>query len=173
MPAVVDAVTPTPVLAAGGIADGRGLAAALMLGAEGVLLGTRFFASTEALGHERVKQRIVAANGDETLRTHVFDVVRGYDWPTGHTGRAVRNDFISRWHGHEGALQEGLQGERVRYQAAAREGDCDTAAVWAGEAVDLIERVEGAATLVERIAAQAEAQLQRAGAMTRATDPER
>ena len=166
VPAVVDAVAPTPVVAAGGIADGRGLAAALMLGAEGALLGTRFYASAEAIGHERVKQRIAAAHGDETLRTHVFDVVRGYDWPTRHTGRAVRNDFISRWHGQESGLQEALQEERARYQAAAGEGDCDTAVVWASEAVDLIDRVESAAALIERIAAEAEAQLQRGVGMT-------
>src|SRR3712207_775304 len=76
VPAVVDAVVPTPVLAAGGITDGRGLAAALMLGAHGALMGTRFYAATEALGHERAKERIVSATGDETRRTRVFDVVR-------------------------------------------------------------------------------------------------
>src|SRR5919199_3044091 len=68
VPAVVDAVAPTPVLAAGGIADGRGLAAALMLGAQGVLMGTRFYASTEAFGHQQAKERIVTARGDETKR---------------------------------------------------------------------------------------------------------
>jgi nitronate monooxygenase len=168
VPTVVDAVAPTPVLAAGGIADGRGLAAALMLGADGALLGTRFYASAEALGHERVKQRIVAAHGGETMRTHVFDLVRGYEWPTGHTGRAVRNDFIARWHGRENALQETLQDERARYQAASGEGDCDTVVVWASEAVDLIAQVECAAALVERIAAEAEAQLRRVASLTKA-----
>jgi nitronate monooxygenase len=72
VPAVVDAVLPTPVLAAGGIADGRGLAAALMLGAEGALIGTLFYASDEALGHPAAKQRIVDAHGDDTRRTTAF-----------------------------------------------------------------------------------------------------
>ena len=164
VPAVVDAVAPTPVLAAGGITDGRGLAAALMLGAEGALMGTRFYTSVEALGHERIKARVAAAHGDETLRTRVFDVVRGYEWPTGHTGRAVRNDFVVRWHGRESELQAALQDERIRYQAAAGAGDTDTSVVWAGEGVDLIHGVEHAAELVRRIAAQAEAELQRGAA---------
>lgn len=167
VPAVIDAVAPTPVVAAGGIADGRGLAAALMLGAEGALIGTRFYASTEALGHPNIKQRIVEAQGSDTVRTHVFDVVRGYHWPTDHTGRSTRNQFTTRWAGHEKELQAKLESERVRYWAAAEAGDCDTAVVWAGEVVDLIQSVDGAAALVERIAAEAEVQLKRAGTLMR------
>jgi nitronate monooxygenase len=159
VPAVVDAVAPTPVLAAGGIADGRGLAAALMLGAHGALIGTRFYASAEALGHDQAKQRIVAAQGHETARTRVFDIVRGYAWPAPYTGRALRNRFVERWQGHEGDLTTTLPTERGLYQTAAREGDCDTAVVWAGEAVDLIKSVEGAAALVARISAEAETRL--------------
>ena len=78
VPAVADAVAPVPVVAAGGIADGRGLAAALMLGAQGALMGTRFCASVEALGQPAAKERIVSASGDDTARTRVFDIVRGY-----------------------------------------------------------------------------------------------
>jgi len=163
VPAVVDAVAPTPVVAAGGIADGRGLAAALMLGAHGALIGTRFYASAEALGHDRAKQRIVAANGDETGRTRVFDLIRGYPWPEIYPGRAIRNGFMQRWDGRERELAQALEGERAGYQKATREGDFDTAVVWAGEAVDLIKGVESATALVERISAEAEAQL-RAGA---------
>jgi nitronate monooxygenase len=163
VPAVVDAVAPTPVLAAGGIADGRGLAAALMLGAHGALIGTRFWASTEALGRDQAKQRIVAARGHETVRTRVFDIVRGYAWPPSYTGRALRNRFTERWDGHESELTIVLEAERVAYQAAAREGDFDTALVWAGEVVDLIKSVAGAAALVAQISADAETQL-RAGA---------
>ena len=96
VPAVVDAAKPTPVLAAGGIVEGRGLAAALMLGAEGVLMGTRFYAATEASGHERAKERIVAAGGGNTQRTRVFDLVRGHEWPEAYTGRALRNTFLER-----------------------------------------------------------------------------
>lgn len=159
VPAVVDAVAPTPVVAAGGIADGRGLAAALMLGAHGALIGTRFYASDQALGHERAKQRIVAARGDHTARTRVFDIVRGYAWPASYTGRALRNRFMDRWDGRETDLAVALETERAAYQASARDGDYDTAMVWAGEAVDLIKSVESAVTLVARIGAEAEAQL--------------
>lgn len=162
VPAVVDAVAPIPVIAAGGIADGRGLAAALMLGAQGALLGTRFYACTEALGHERAKQRIADAVGGETARTRVFDIVRGYDWPGGYTGRAIVNRFMQRWQGQEGALATDVESERGAFYEAAQAGDTDTAMVWAGEVVDLIDRIEDAATLVERIGQGAEAQLRAA-----------
>ncbi|MGZ5094319.1 MAG: NAD(P)H-dependent flavin oxidoreductase [Burkholderiales bacterium] len=168
VPAVVDAVAPTPVLAAGGLADGRGLAAALMLGAHGALIGTRFYASTEALGHDKAKKRIVAAHGSETARTRVFDIIRRYDWPEAYDGRALRNRFMDRWNGRESELAIGLQTEQAAYQAAVRDGDHDTAVVWAGEAVDLINSVQGAAALVEQISAHAETQLRRiAGIVSR------
>ena len=159
VPAVVDAVASIPVVAAGGIADGRGLAAVLMLGAHGALIGTRFYASEEALGHGLAKQRIVAAHGDQTGRTTVFDTVRQLAWPAPYTGRGLRNRFMERWHGCERELSAALDAERGPYQAATRDGDLDTAVVWAGEAVDLVVSVERAATLVQRIGAQAERQL--------------
>jgi nitronate monooxygenase len=162
VPAVVDAVAPVPVLAAGGIADGRGLAAALMLGAQGVLLGTRFYASTEALGHPAAKERIAGAHGDDTQRTHVFDIVRGYDWPSGFDGRALRNRFMQRWHGHEFTLAGEAMRQRAAFYAAAEQGDLDTTMVWAGEAVDLIREVQGAGALVASIGEQAQAQLRAA-----------
>lgn len=151
VPAVVDAVAPTPVIAAGGIADGRGLAAALMLGAHGALIGTRFYASVEALGSDLAKQRIASAHGGETARTRVFDVVRKLPWPEANTGRALRNRFLDRWDGREAELSTVLDAEYPRYRAAADQADFDTAVVWAGEAVDLIRDVEPAATLVARI----------------------
>jgi len=159
VPAVVDAAGDTPVLAAGGIADGRGVAAALMLGAQGASLGTRFYASEEALGHSNIKQRLVQANAEETARTSVFDIVRGYSWPDRIDGRAVRNAFAARWTGRESDLHAEAERERGPYFAAATAGNVDTAVVWAGEGVDLIDRVEPAADIVRRISAQAEARL--------------
>lgn len=167
VPAVIDASGTVPVVAAGGIADGRGLAAALMLGAHGALLGTRFYASREALGHDQAKQRIVNAEGEQTQRTRVFDIVRGYDWPNGYTGRALHNAFMSRWTGKEDELAEQSATVSPEFWAAASDGDYDTAMVWAGEVVDLIHKVESAGDLVARIGAQAEAQLQRAGQLLR------
>jgi nitronate monooxygenase len=160
LPAVVDAVDATPVLAAGGIADGRGLAAALMLGAQGVLIGTRFYASIEALGHEQAKEQIVAARGSETKRTQVFDVVRGLEWPEEYTGRALRNDFLERWDGWEKELATAPSGEDEAFRKAEQEGNTDISMVWCGEAVDLISDVPAAAELVRRVGAEAEARLQ-------------
>ncbi len=157
VPAVVDAVAPTPVLAAGGIVDGRSLAAALMLGAQGALMGTRFYASTEALGHQRAKERIVAARGGDTRRTRIFDIVREHPWPEPYTGRAIRNSFMERWDGREDDLKAALDEEIPAFRAAVREGDVETAMVWAGEAVDLISDVAPAAELIRRIGAEAEA----------------
>ncbi len=161
VPAVVDAVAPVPVAAAGGVADGRGLAAALMLGADGVLVGTRFYAAAEALGHDSVKQRIVAQSGNVTRRTTVFDIVRGRDWPARYTGRAIANDFLDRWHGSEAGLVDKLPSEQAAYEAADRVGDADTLVAFAGECVDLIHDIAPAAELVARMVAEAETALDR------------
>ncbi len=160
VPSIVDLVAPTPVVAAGGIADGRGLAAALMLGAQGALIGTRFYAARQALATSAAKRRIQSAYAVSTVRTRVFDQVRGYAWPTGNTGRSLRNAFVARWHGHESELDAVLAEQRSAYQAAVAEDDCDTAVVWAGEVVDLINEVEDATMLVSRIASEAEQTLQ-------------
>jgi nitronate monooxygenase len=156
VPAVIDAVAPTPVLAAGGIADGRGLAAALALGAEGSLIGTAFCATNEALTHARAKERLLEATGAQTIRTRVFDIVRGHDWPAPYTGRALRNRFTDRWHGHEGELAAALNTEQPAYALAADAGDTETALVWAGEGVDLVHAMAPAADVLGRIAADAE-----------------
>jgi nitronate monooxygenase len=163
VPAVVDAVAPTPVLAAGGIADGRSLAAALMLGARGALMGTRFYATEEALGQGRAKECIVAARGGDTRRTRVFDIVREHAWPEPYTGRAIRNSFMERWDGREDDLTAALDEEIPAFRTAVREGDVETAMVWAGEAVDLISDVAPAAELIRRIGAEAEACLRHGG----------
>jgi nitronate monooxygenase len=157
VPSVVDAVTPTPVIAAGGIADGRGLAAALMLGAGGALIGTRFYASPEALGSARAKRRLVDGDGDDTVRTRVFDIVRNLDWPIPFTGRALRNRFHERWHDREHPLAEAAQREARFYQEAVTAEDFDNAVVWAGESIDLIGEIQPAGDLVARIGAQAAA----------------
>jgi len=167
VPAVVDAVAPTPVLAAGGIADGRGLAAALMLGAQGALMGTHFYAAIEALGHESAKERIAAAKGRDTERTRVFDVVRQHAWPRPHTGRAIRNRFMERWGRREEDLDEALDEELPKFRAAVRDGDFDTAMVWAGEGVDLISDVAPAGELVRRIGVETEACLRHASELVR------
>ena len=164
VPAVVDMVANSsrqvPVVAAGGITDGRGLAAALMLGADGVLMGTRFYVASESLSSPGAKARVIAASGDDTLRTSVFDIARGYSWPKPYMGRAVRNRFAEAWHGREDALLQD-QAERARYAEAAARGDAETAVVFAGEGIDLIHAVEPAAVILDRIVREAEATLSR------------
>jgi nitronate monooxygenase len=157
VPAVVDAVHPVPVIAAGGIADGRGIAAALMLGAEGVWMGTRFVASVEAQAHANVKRRVVEAGSGDTVLTHVYDVVQGFDWPAQFPGRAIRNRFTDRWHGHEQELEQALEYERGAVSAAAASGDTEVAAVYAGEASGLIHEVLSAVEIVRNLFEDAEA----------------
>jgi nitronate monooxygenase len=147
------------VVAAGGIADGRGLAASLMLGADGVLIGTRFLASAESLVAPAAKARVVSASGDDTLRTRVFDIARGYDWPEEYSGRALVNRFSKTWHGREDALIAAGADERRGYAAAAAAGDVDTALVFAGEGVDLIHDIEPAEVILNRIVTEAESAL--------------
>ncbi len=160
--AVVDAVAPTPVLAAGGIADGRALAAALMLGAHGALIGTRFYAATEALAHQSAKERILGAKGGDTKRTRVFDIVRQHAWPEPYTGRAIRNHFMELWEGRENELSAALDEEIPAFRAALWDVDFDRAMIWAGEGVDVISEVAPAGELVRGIGAQSEACLRHA-----------
>ncbi len=154
VPAVVDAVAPLPVLAAGGIGDGRGIAAALMLGAQGAVIGTRFLATAESLIHANAKARVVAASGDDTIRTRVFDIVRGKDWPREFDGRALRNAFTERWHGNEEGLARAVDVERPRFQAAYERGDVSNGLIFAGEAVDLVHEVQPAARVMETLVAE-------------------
>lgn len=156
----------TMLLAAGGIGDGRGLAAALMLGADGVLVGTRFWASQEALVKERHHEAIVASNGDGTLRTRVPDIVRQLPWPRQFTARIMRNAFTDRWHGHEDELARNAAVEGPKYGQAFLEGDPDNAAVWFGEAAGLIHAIEPATAIVERMVADAASLLSRHGGAT-------
>jgi nitronate monooxygenase len=162
VPAVVDVAGDIPVAAAGGIADGRGLAAALMLGADGVLMGTRFYASQEAAALLGAKDRLVAASGDATIRSILFDIARRNVWPAPYTGRVLANRFSERWRGRELELLQRQAEEAARYDAARAAGDFDTAAVIAGEAVDLISDIPPASEIVERVATEAEALLVRA-----------
>ncbi len=156
VPAVVDAVRDIPVAAAGGIADGRGLAAALMLGASGVLVGTRFYASQEAAGHPAAKERLVAGSGDRTIRSILFDLARRNVWPAPYTGRLLRNEFSERWRGREAELMQHQEAEGARYAAARAAGDFDVAGVIAGEAVDLVTDIPPAAEIVARMTREAE-----------------
>jgi len=168
VPEVVDAIGDSvPVVAAGGIADGRGLAAALMLGAAGVLVGTRFYATADAAGADAAKERIVAASGDDTLRSIVFDISRRNVWPAPFTGRCLRNAHLDRWFGREMELLRHQDDEASRYAAARREADFDIAAVIAGESSGLVRDICSAREVVERIVREASALLARGASQAR------
>ncbi len=149
------------LVAAGGMADGRGLAAALMLGADGVLLGSRFVASREAKVPSGFKEAIAAADGDATIKAHVMDIVRGFDWPKQFSGRTLNRGFTARWHGHEADLQEAETNavERERFWAGFRDGDLECAGLFIGEAVGLVDNVRPAAEIVGELVTEAESLL--------------
>ena len=156
VPEVVDAVrSEIPIVASGGIADGRGLAAALMLGASGVLMGTRFYATREAAGAEAAKRRICAATGDDTLRSILFDISRRNVWPAPFTGRCLRNAHLERWNGREVELFQCVDEESTKYFAARSEGNFDIAAIIAGESAGLVRDIVSARDVVERIIREA------------------
>jgi nitronate monooxygenase len=156
VPAIVDlAAGRVPVAAAGGIGDGRGLAAMMMLGASGVLLGTRFYASQECDGPEEAKRRICTATSGNSVRGIIFDLSRNNVWPAPFTGRCLVNDHARRWIGREVELMQNVQAVAAEYAAARAAGNFDIAAVIAGEAVGLIHDVPPAAEIVDRIVTEA------------------
>jgi enoyl-[acyl-carrier protein] reductase II len=170
VPLVVDAVAPTLVLAAGGIADGRGLAAALMLGADGVWLGTRLVATTESAAHEEYKRRLVSATGTDTVRTHVF----GRETPQFNPMRVVRNRVVAQWHDRVneipidpqtlpvvGTFTFGGQATKLRKfsnfvpMREATTGDIEEMPLLAGQGVGLVLDVRPAAEVIERMVREA------------------
>ena len=155
IPMVVDAVAPVPVLAAGGIADGRGLAAALSLGADGVLLGTRFLASVESPLHPNFKQAILDSDGHDTLLSEIPDLAAGLVWPGAMT-RSRRNRFIERWAGREWALRQKRAEALADVLAARKRGDADEAPLSMGQDAGLIRDILPAGEIVRRIAEEAE-----------------
>jgi enoyl-[acyl-carrier protein] reductase II len=175
VPAVVDSISPTPVLAAGGIADGRGLAAALALGAEGAWVGTRFVATHQANAHREYKSRLTQASGTDTVRSSVL----GPDMPGFNPYRVLRNPLTDEYEGREGELPSDLSGEpRIGTTLMGRqrvpihrfsniiptpdtEGDLSLMAMPAGEGVGMVHAVVDAAEVVEEMVRQAASVLSR------------
>ncbi|MFD4776757.1 NAD(P)H-dependent flavin oxidoreductase, partial [Streptomyces sp. NPDC058427] len=162
VPLVVDLAGPVPVLAAGGIADGRGVAAALALGAAGAVIGTRFQATAEALVHPSIATAIVEGRGQDTERNRVLDIARGSGWPARYTARTLGHRYLDRWRGREAELAADPRAQQA-YQDDVARGDVTPLPVWAGEGVDLITDRPPAADLVAALATQAEDALTRAG----------
>ncbi|MEU9318388.1 nitronate monooxygenase [Streptomyces sp. NPDC048295] len=163
VPVVADLAAPVPVLAAGGIADGRGVAAALALGAAGALIGTRFQATVESLADPATAEAIVSGRGQDTERSGVLDIARGAGWSTAkYTARTLGHPYLDHWRDREAELAADPEA-RHTYQADVARGHVPPLPVWAGEGVDLVNDVPPAADLVAALAAQAEAALTRAG----------
>ena len=155
IPMIVDAVAPVPVLAAGGFADGRGLVAALALGAQGILLGTRFLATVESPLHPNFKQAIVDSDGHDTQLSVIPDLASGLVWPGAMT-RSRRNRFIERWAGQEWALRQSRVEAYARLQEARKNGDVDEGPLSMGQDAGLVHDIPPAGEIVTRIAQEAE-----------------
>ncbi|MEU6355544.1 nitronate monooxygenase [Streptomyces sp. NPDC047072] len=162
VPMVVDLAGPVPVLAAGGIGDGRGVAAALALGAAGALVGTRFQATAESLVDPESARLIEAGEGQDTERNRILDIARGSRWPAEYTARTLGHPYLDRWRGREADLTAS-PAAREAYQADVARGAVPPLPVWAGEAVGLVRGRPPAAELVEELAVRAEEALSRAG----------
>ncbi|HUI99722.1 MAG TPA: nitronate monooxygenase [Usitatibacter sp.] len=151
----------TLLLAAGGIADGRGLAAALMLGADAVLVGTRFWSTLEALTPPAMTERAIGATGDDTVRTTAIDALRGVPWPGEFSFRVLANELTDAWAGREGQAAENFGALAADYADARNRGDLSVVVTVAGEAVGLVRDRPNAASVVESMVRDAEKLLSR------------
>lgn len=145
----------TLLCAAGGIGDGRGLAAALVLGADGALIGSRLWASHEANVSAGMHAAALAATGDETIRSQVMDLARKLDWPPRYTARVLRNAFIARWHGREAELVAVADEEAAKYRKAWSAGDPEGSNTFVGEVAGLIRSVDPVDAILTRLVAEA------------------
>ncbi len=155
VPQVSKAVAPIPVLAAGGFANGAGLAAALALGGAGVLLGTRFLATDEAPLPAFYKEAIVGSDGGDTVLTTLADSLSGRDWP-GAWDRVQRTRFVEEWLGREPELRRRRGEIWDRLEQAEEANDPEYALLWIGQSAGLIDAVVPAADVVREIVRDAE-----------------
>ncbi|HEX2384974.1 MAG TPA: nitronate monooxygenase, partial [Candidatus Binatia bacterium] len=139
----------------GGIADGRGLAAALALGADGVLIGTRLLATDESPLQPNFKQAIVASDGHDTVLTEIPDLASGRVWP-GAMSRALRNAFVERWAGREWTIRRDQPAIAQAVGDARKRGDADNAPLFIGQDAGLIDSIKPAGEIIETMAAEAE-----------------
>ena len=149
----------TLLLAAGGVGDGRGLAAALSLGADGVLMGSRLWASRESLAAPAAVAAALAAQGDDTARSAVFDILRRKNWPAPYDFRALRNGLHRQWESRIEELRRNPQAARADYEAGVAAGDFNRAHATVGEAIGLMTDAPGAQELIVRTTHDARARL--------------
>ena len=165
VPQVVRAVHPVPVIASGGIADGRGLAAALMLGAQGVNIGTRFLASAECAVPEEWKRAIVAATSQDAVKVTFADQALPGPTEGGYAvaPRSLRTDFVAEWNGRPLDVDANRAELRAQVAEALRDGSAHRKVPLTGQTCGLIDGIEPVAEIMTRIVAEAEQAL-RAGA---------
>jgi len=156
LPAVVDAVAPIPVVAAGGIADGRGLAAALLLGAQGAWMGTRFVASHEWGGPSWEQEAVLAAESDDTVQTRLYDLIGERPFPAGIPDRMLRNSFIERWNSRESEIPAHREALRAEVEAGQERADLSVVGVSAGVSAGLVSSMQPAGAIVRDIVRGAE-----------------
>jgi nitronate monooxygenase len=159
---VLDMAGDVPVLVAGGIGTGRGIAAALAMGAAGAVLGTRFKASAEFEAPADLKAAVVASDGCDTLHDEIFDDACGLVWPHGVTGRALRNRFSAAWGGRRDALRAKVATYLPFGFMFELMGDPATTINWAGESAGLVDRVRPAAEIVRTLVDATDAYLRAA-----------
>ncbi len=142
-------LTALPVLAGGGVATARGLAAVLAAGAAGAWVGTPFAACAESLFRPELKAAVIAADTDQTVYTRAFDIVQRFDWPEIYGGRALANAFSDRWAQRTDALAEAVTDEMTETIKQARvDADLSMAPVYAGESAGLVDRARTAAEVL-------------------------
>lgn len=155
LPAVLSAVDNVPITAAGGLVDGLDVCKVMSLGAQAVLMGTRFYASEESSGTKEQKKHIIEALSEETVRTRVFDYARGYNWPELYTARALKNAFYQKWHNQKDMVNKISSAEKEAYTQAALQNNFDVAGVFVGEGIGRIKEIIPVAQIIKNICAQA------------------
>jgi nitronate monooxygenase len=161
---IVLEMTDLPVLAAGGIATGRGLAAVLAAGAAGAWIGTPFLLARESRTTEAARRAIEGSDETQTIRTSVYDRLQHTGWTPEFAGRALRNPFVERWNGREDELLRN-EGAVTAYAKARSEGNYEIAQIYAGQSVGLLRDVRPAAHIVREIARDAERNLHAVAAL--------
>jgi nitronate monooxygenase len=156
---LADHAPDTLLLAAGGVADGRGLAAALMLGADGALIGSRLWATTESLAASGAKKQATQTSGDGTARSAVFDILRRKNWPAPYDFRAIRNELHRALESDIASLKTNPEAARAEYDSGVKAGDFTRAHATVGESVGLITDIPSAHDLINRITQEAQSLL--------------
>ena len=150
LPAISMALPETPLVAAGGINNHNDFATVHALGAAGVALGSALYTTYEALDADAAKQVIVRSEGVDTVRSTVYDLVRGPQWPEGYVGRSIRTDLTDKWAGKETELRAVTDPLTARHRQATTDSDVSFRVVWAGEGIGGIDQITPAAEVIRR-----------------------